>query len=341
MLSVPGSGSLSSSLQQVADRPFMLSEWIHVFPNEWGVEGPAIIGTYGMGLQGWDVSYAFQNKDDATFSKVLGASRWDVTAPQFLGVFPAVSRQVLRGDVRESSLVHHRNVNIDALDDQQVGFDEFVNQAWDEKSFDSNVFPVEALAVARGLVRFTDSPMPTDTIDLERHRRRGRLVASTNQLAWTPGESAHDGHIAINTPGTQAVVGFAENKTYSLSDVGIRLRSRFGAVYASARSRAGTLAHDDAILVTAIARARNRAMVLLNDSYLLRSGDSPTRRGEVGGLVLMEPVVAELKLKRDGLPTVHVLDHGGAKTGRTVPIVEGELTIDTARDQTPYYLIEY
>lgn len=60
MLAVPGSAMLSAGMQQVADRPFSLSEWIHVLPNEWGVEGPAIIGAYGMGLNGWDVSFMLQ-----------------------------------------------------------------------------------------------------------------------------------------------------------------------------------------------------------------------------------------------------------------------------------------
>ena len=72
MLARAGSGSLSSGLQQVDDRPFMLSEWIHVFPNEWGVEGPAVLGAYGMGLQGWDVSFMFQNRDSGTFSEKIG-----------------------------------------------------------------------------------------------------------------------------------------------------------------------------------------------------------------------------------------------------------------------------
>ena len=79
MLAVPGSGTLSTGLQQVANRPFMLSEWIHVRPNEWGVEGPAIIGAYGMGLQGWDVSFMFQNRDNGTFSQRVDRDRWDVT----------------------------------------------------------------------------------------------------------------------------------------------------------------------------------------------------------------------------------------------------------------------
>ncbi len=91
MLRSAGSGTLSVGLQQCIDRPFMLSEWIHVFPNEWGVEGPALLGAYGCGLQGWDVSYLFQNRDSGGFSDRIGRDRWDVTAPQVLGVFPAVA----------------------------------------------------------------------------------------------------------------------------------------------------------------------------------------------------------------------------------------------------------
>ena len=98
MLAIPGSGILSSGLHQVEGRPFMLSEWIHVSPNEWTAEGPAIIGAYGMGLQGWDASYAFQNRDHGTFSSSL-RDQWDVTAPNFIGLFPAVSRQVHRQDI--------------------------------------------------------------------------------------------------------------------------------------------------------------------------------------------------------------------------------------------------
>ena len=104
MLRQAGSAMLSSGLQQVFDRPFMLSEWIHVWPNEWGVEGPAILGAYGFGLQGWDVSYMFQNADDGGFTDRLGGRNWDVTAPQILGIFPAVARQVRRGDVAESEV---------------------------------------------------------------------------------------------------------------------------------------------------------------------------------------------------------------------------------------------
>ena len=57
------------------------------------------------------------------------------------------------------------------------------------------------------------------------------------------------------------------------------------------------------------------------------------------GPVLLEPVVAEITLKRKDAE-VHILDHNGVKTGRTLPVRSGHFTIDTGRDGTPYYLID-
>ena len=339
MLAQPGSGTLSSSLQSVAGHAFMLSEWIHVSPNEWGVEGPAIIGAYGMGLQGWDVSYPFQNSDDGTFSKAIGIGQWDAASPNFIGIFPAVSRQVLRGDVAEAPVAHTRNVHLPSLDAGEVGFEEEVKQEWDVKSFTSDVFPAEGLAVAGSRVRFTDAFEPTSKFNMNEHRKDGRLVSATGQLQWQPGKSAQDGFMVINTPASQAVVGFSEGQTLALDDCSIGSKSRYGAIYLSARSVQGTLKSDKAILITAIARARNKGMVVLNDSYLMSRGEIRNHRPV--GPVIMEPVVAEVTLKRSGIPTLHILDHGGVKTGKTIPVINNRFTLDTGRDASPYYLLEY
>ena len=157
-------------MQQVADRPFMLSEWIHVTPNEWGVEGPAIIGAYGMGLQGWDVSYMFQNRDAGTFSEQIGRDRWDVTAPNVLGVFPAVARQVLRGDVKEAELLAPAYVHVPSFAEGKLGFDDKVTQQYDVKTFASDKVPAASLAVARCGVRYHGYSRP---------RHSGSYVASS------------------------------------------------------------------------------------------------------------------------------------------------------------------
>lgn len=343
MLAVPGGGSLSSSLQQVGNLPFMLSEWIHVFPNEWGVEGPAILGAYGMGLQGWDVSYPFQNRDNGTFSTAIGSETWDAAAPNFIGIFPAVSRQVLRGDVKESEVVHTRNVHAPSLAKGELGFDEKVAQQWDIKTFDSDVFPAAALAAARGVVRFTEKPEPTAKFDLAPYSKADAILSSTGELAWNAGSNSQDGCIRINTAGTQALVGFtkgfAKGATVVFTDATISSGSRYGAIYLSARSPDGTIAKDKAVLITAIARARNAGSAIVGDSLLLSRGEE--RNGRPLGPVMMEPVAATIRLKRGGNPVVHILDHNGVKTGRTLPVKNASIEIDTGRDATPYYLVEW
>ncbi len=332
MLRVPGSGMLSAGMQQVADRPFMLSEWIHVAPNEWGVEGPAIIGAYGMGLQGWDVSYMFQNRDSGGFATQIGKDRWEVTAPHVLGVFPAVARQVLRGDVTESTVTAPRYVHVPSLHEGQLSFDDRVTQQHDVKTFDSDRVPAETLAVARTVVEFTDEYTETPKFDLSPYRHDDTLVSTTGQLRWRFGQEKLDGAIAIDTGATKAVVGFASGRTFTLGELTITPRSRFGAIYVTAKEQDKTIANSRNLLIVAIARARNSGMKVYNDNRLLLRGTAP---------IVMEPVKASITITKSGSPTVHVLDHDGCRTGKTLPVRNGHFEIDGARDKTCYYLVGY
>ncbi len=332
MLAVPGSGLLSSGMQQVADRPFMLSEWIHVYPNEWGVEGPAILGAYGMGLQGWDASYMFQNRDSGGFLEQLGRDRWEVTAPQVLGIFPAVARQVLRGDVSESEVQATRYVHVPSLQRGQLGFEDRVTQQYDVKTFDSDKVPAQALAVARCAVRFTEEPQPTPVFDVDAYRQDHRYKSSTGQLAWQGGDSKLDGFFTIDSPATKAVVGFAAGRQCQLGEVSIQSSTDFAAIYVTAQEPQATIASSNRLLVVAIARARNSGTRILRGSRLLDRGGPP---------ILMEPVQARIGIRKGGQPKVHILDHDGRRTGNTIPITEGTFQIDGARDQTCYWLIEY
>jgi len=333
MLAHAGSGTFSSGMQQAADRPFMLSEWIHCFPNEWGAEGPAIIGAYGFGLQGWDVSYMFQNGDSAGFSRALGGHTWDVAAPQVLGVFPAVARHIHRGDVKESDLLAVRNVHMPSLFAGKIGFDEKVVQGYDDKEIDGDKVPARALAVARTVVAFTDAWKETPAFDLTPYRKDGFLVSSTGQLRWKEGQNKTDGFFTMNTDGTKAVVGFASGQVCDLGDVAIKPESRFAAIYVTAQGKDGTISKAERLLVVAMARARNSGMKM-NEAgdQLLDKGKAP---------VLLEPVKAAITIRRPGNPKVILLDHDGNRTDKTLPVSNGAFAIDGARDQTPYYLIAF
>ena len=331
MLAVPGSGLLSTGMQQVADRPFMFSEWIHTFPSEFCVEGPAIIGAYGMGLNGWDVSFMFQNSDRGHFRESLGET-WDVVAPQVFGLFPAVSRQVIRGDVRESGTVFTMNVDFESLQKGKVNFDDRVEQDYDIKSFTSDAILMQALAVGRVVVDFVDEAKETEKVDLSEYELADWLVSDTKELAWKSGKKPRDGFMFIQTPRTQAVVGFAGIRV-GLQDVTLRTRTPYSAIYVTSLSDA-PIASTQSALITTIARARNTDMKMIGGT-LIRRGTGP---------ILMEPVVCELTFHRaEGTPApkVHVLDHDGRRTGKTLPVTGGRVLLDGRETKAVYYEVEY
>ncbi len=333
MLARAGSGMLSSGMQQVADRPFMLSEWIHVFPNELGVEGPAIIGAYGMGLQGWDVSFMFQNRDEGTFSSKIGRDQWDVTAPQVLGLFPAVARQIHRGDVQQSDLVVTRNVHMPSLFEGKLSFDDTVAQGYDDKELDSRQVSARSMAVARSVVAFTEQFTDTPVFDLKPYHRQGQLASASGQLHWFEESDGSGGFFTMDTPGTKAVVGFAAGRTCQLGGVTIEPQSRFSAIYVTAREPDKTIESSRQLLIVAIARARNTGMKFSPDGKrMLAAGQPP---------ILMEPVKATITLGRVGAARIIVLDQDGVPTKQTIPVINGRFVIDGAKDKTPYYLVAF
>ena len=137
----------------------------------------------------------------------------------------------------------------------------------------------------------------------------------------------------MDTPGTKAVVGFARGRKCELGGVSIEPQTGFGAVYLTAREPDKTIESSRELLVVAIGRSRNTGMKLSPaGDKMLAPGAAP---------VLMEPVRAKIALGRTGAATLIALDHDGRPTGKTVAVTNGILDIDTARENTPYYLLKY
>ena len=334
MVADPGSGMFSSGMQQVVDRPFMLSEWIHEQPSEWYAEGPAIIGAYGMGLNGWDVSYIFQNDDNAAFADHIGRTTWEVMLPQVAGTFPAIARQVRRGDVTESPVVVPLNVDPQALQEGVATASTFIRQRHDVKSFESDEVPNDAMAVARVAVDFGSGHDRTPPFDLAPHRDGRTLVSMTRQLRWTPAPEGQPlgGFFTINSQATVAFVGFADGTTeHRLGGFSIKPEAGFSTIYITALGPTETFASGGNLLLQAIARGRNvDARYLDNDSRIQSIGDGP---------LVMEPVRATIHLPAGADYRVEKLDHNGLPTGNFIPVEKNSFSIDGAIDQTPFYLI--
>jgi hypothetical protein len=333
MLTRPGSGYLSSGLQQVIDRPFALSEWIHVYPNTYAAEGPAIVAAYGMGLQGWDASYEFQSQASRrTFGETAGGfpwGIWEADVPTSLGQFPALARMIYRGDVREGEVISVRRVSPADLAEGRFSFSDEVEQHGDVKSFGGNV-PPEALAAGRVVVEFTDTSRPSLLPDLSRYRQGTLIKAVTGQLSW---DTSSQGYFAVNSAGTKAVVGFTRGEEQVLGDVKVRLDTPFASLFLTALERGKDLARSERALLTVLARQSNTGFTYFApDQRVLKNGEPP---------ILLEPVKAKVSITGRPIAGVNVLDHDGRRTGRTLPVTDGRFTLDGTKDKAIYYEVVF
>jgi hypothetical protein len=333
MLSRPGSGYLGSGLQQVADRPFALSEWIHVYPNVHAAEGPALVAAYGMGLQGWDASYEFQSQANRrTFDDTAGGFPWGVweaDVPTSLGQFSALARMIYRGDVRQAEVISVRRVSPADLAEGRFSFSDRVEQHGDVKSFGGSV-GAEALAAGRVVVAFTEKSQPPLLPDMSRYRQGPVIRSVTGQLAW---DTSGRGFFTVNTAGTKAVVGFTDGKEQTLGDVKVRLDTPFASLFLTALEPGEDLAGCKRALLSVLARQSNTGFTYFApDHQVLDNGGPP---------ILLEPVKATVTIGGRPLAGVNILDHDGRRTGRTLRVTDGRFTLDGAKDRAIYYEVVF
>jgi hypothetical protein len=332
MLAHPGSGYLSSGLQQVIDRPFGLSEWITVYPSLYSAEGPVLIATYCMGLQGWDASYEFQSSAiPHTYNKLAGTlpwGVWDADTPTQLGQFPLLARMIYRGDVKEAPILSIRRISDSELATGKFSFTDKVTQQGDIKSFSGSV-PPAALAAGRAVVQFTDSPQPSTFIDMAQYQKGDTIVSATGQLKWNVAQR----YVTIDTDGTKGLVGFAPGEAITLGNVHIVSKSPYASILLTAADPKTTLATCKTALLSALARSCNTGFTVFGPEQKVSTNGTPP--------ILLEPVKATISIAGRRVKSVNVLDADGRRTGATILVHEGTLTIDTARDKSIYYELVY
>ncbi len=338
-VSRPGGGYFSSGLQQVADRPFSLSEWITVYPSLHSADGPAIVAAYGLGLQGWDASYEFQSHAmDRSFADRAGWvpwGVWDADTPTQMGQYPALSRMVLGGDVKEAPVISRRRVAPADFKTGTFNFSDRIAQDGDVKSFGGAV-PGEALAAGRVVVEFVDKPQPVVLPDMSAYRKGSAIISATGQLTW---ETADGGHIVVDTAATKGVSGFAGGRTVKVGQVTLAPASPYASIFLTSLERAeGNTPRSDlnrcrSALLTAVARSCNSGFTTYAiDGRIIENGKGP---------ILLEPVKAALQIQGRTVKAVNILDHDGRRTGRTLQAAGGRIEIDTGRDKALYYEIVF
>ncbi|BCM93628.1 hypothetical protein IAD21_05519 [Abditibacteriota bacterium] len=333
MLKEPGGGYLSSGLQQVEGKPFGLSEWIHVYPSLYSAEGPAIAAAYGMGLQGWDASYEFQSAGGGSaFSSIAGNFPWGVwnaDVPSQIGQYPLLARMIARGDVPQGDVISVRRVSPDNLTAGNFNFSDRVTQSGDIKNFGGSV-PEAALAAGRCLVEFTDKPQTSTFPDMSHYQKAGSIQANNGALNW---DATGQGYFTVNTAGTKAVVGFAQDKEFKLGSIQVKLGCPYASLFITSTEQKADLSRAKSALISAVARNANSGFsYFVPDNRVIENGKAP---------ILMEPVKATIAFGNRPVKVVNVLDQDGKRTGRTLPVSKGQFVLDEAQDKTLWYEVVF
>ncbi len=336
MVTKPGSGLLSTGMQQVAHTPFSISEWMSLIPNEWTAEGASIIAAYGMGLQGWDSSFAY-NSEFSFFTPALEQPNkfwpgiYNAMSPTQLALYPALARMVYRNDVKEADIISKRFVSLSDLKKGQLNFNEIIIQKGDVKEFMGTV-PIEALSIGKVVVEFTDIPQKTVVPNLSNYwdKKNKTISSTTNQLHWN---YADKGFFTINTSGTKGFVGFTSHKKIKLNGITLQTETPFAIAFISSLNKNESITDAKRVLVTTMARANNSGMKYNTEkTELLEVGKAP---------ILLEPVQLKISFSNKKILKVIALDHVGNRTQQIIKSSITNVILDGAKEKTLYYEIVF
>jgi hypothetical protein len=279
-----GKGNLvtEKAWEQVLGLPMTVSEWNTCLPNEYSLEGTGLMAVYGL-LQGWDglLEFGYFSPD---WRDSLAGGSFDMfsNAPQILQ-FPPVAAMWHRQDVREADIV------AESLYDNETVF------GLDE---DRKPVPIAAALVGKVGYRFVSQHREPVVKDIGKYWDAEKLIARsiTGELTW----DASAGCVTIDTPRTQAVIGFLGAAPHELGPTTCRSPTRFGAIYVTAMDGDAPVKSARHLLVTAVGPARNTGMQYTTTSRQSPLGTSYQRLDEVGKApALLNAVTGRLAIRSD------------------------------------------
>lgn len=331
MVTNPGSGLLGTGAQMVIDRPFNISEWMSLTPNQWIAEATPIIAIYGMGLQGWDASFSFASNQPGLYNRLTGKgiNIYNTDAPHMIGLYPVLSRMVHRGDVTEGTLMALRKIHLPSLAEGKLGFNDQVQQNQDIKTF-SGVIPPEALAIGKVAVAFVDSFENTlpPVLGLFWDQKLMTIKSNTGELNWN---YSNKGYFSCNTVRSKALVGFAPNISIDFGEIKITTTNQFAVILITSLDNK-SISQSEKLLLITMARVSNSNMEYNSTgTEVLNVGNDP---------LLIEPVSMKISFTNPKSGKVQFLDHSGNITGKFKEFDSGQIALDGKQTQTFYYTLE-
>ncbi|MDQ2076718.1 carbohydrate binding domain-containing protein [Marinimicrobium sp. ABcell2] len=208
--------------QRVADKPFTVSEYQHASPNTYSSEGPLLIAAYGA-LQDWDgivlfaydARYSHGNDLDGNWGTGYFNNFFDMNAhPSKMANTALAANLFRRGDVAAAEQQVLLNFNAD----RELDILASRGSAWNVANA-SHLDPSPSLAHTHRLALDT-SDIPQGVNEPPPMDNGQPVVSDTEQLTWDLSRSSK-GVVLVDTDTSKAVIGFIDNRTFTLGNIGI------------------------------------------------------------------------------------------------------------------------
>jgi len=294
----------------VAGKPYTVSEVNNPFPNEWGSEGIPILAAYGD-FQDWDAIlwYTFEPKASADWKPYVGDA-FDISLdPVKMPELAAGALMFLRGDVSPAKSTVMRSYTHEQVFDSTL-----LLPATDRPYFTPGFSLAVPLEHGSRIASLDEGGANAASVaTLPGFHVTNPIVSDTNQLAWY-NSSAMTGLVTVDSPRSQALIGFVKANGKSVTNLSADVQNRFCTI-AITSLEAKPISRASRLLLTLGSRVENEGM-MWNErrSNLSEWGGSPT---------LIELVVGRITLRNlDQAKTVsaQALDGSGLPKGDPIAV---------------------
>jgi hypothetical protein len=319
------SSVVSLSRSAISAKPYTVSETNNPFPSDYNGEGIPIDAAYGA-LQDWDavMFYTFEPKLDPAWKPYIG-DPYDVSLdPVKMPELAAGALMFLRGDVEKARSIVERSYTRDQV------FDSMILPQSDRPYFTPG-FPLYLPLEHEVRISSLDGPA---TQSFPQLAPPDPIVSDTKQLAWYTSPQ-HNGLVTIDTPRTQALIGFVRANAKTVTNLAAQVENTFCTLQLTSLD-AKPIAQSSRLLLIAAGRVENTGQVWNSaETAVTDAGGPPT---------LIEPVKGSITLRAlVGAHAVHVqpLDGAGQPIGASISAIQidGSWKVPLGETVTTWYEI--
>ncbi|MCH5372842.1 MAG: hypothetical protein JJ992_02610, partial [Planctomycetes bacterium] len=308
----------------VLGRPYTISETNHPYPAEYACEGIPILTAYAL-LHDWDGIYWF----------TYGAGRMQDPDSGWNSSFDFSNDPVKMTHLAACAAMFHRHdaakaqkTIVRVYDEEQIVEGLRMNRA-ERPFFDPGFARSTALQHA---LRWTTRGSASEYVD---PAPLGEIDSDTGQLHWCDADR-HQGFVTVDTPATQALIGFVGDSGKATSNLTARVENSFCCLYLTSLD-GKPIAAASRLLLTATARATLSGFEWNSDRKTVNSwGHAPTVIEPVRGRITLQGLNDAAKLSvtplaAEGRPLDSAVAAERTEQGWIIPI---------GQPVTTWYVIE-